>query len=314
MIAPPKLISETFKQVFGGYYGWIEGSNQSAKFFIDVTPWKSNIETNAVPVLEIVLEGLRSCTPEEVEVYRNIAQSSEFIESVPLCRPTERIYNWLLDEAHITVPIALEQIPDRVDLGKQIFKNGEDLGNARQQLLKLKVGMRSVWIIPLIAFIIAVPMASRSASDFFKWSGWPLLSTGGWALLIALLLLFFSESIFAGLGRLIFTEMPSALLIPLEAIISSVLGFFAKKLLFQSAILIVLGGGALFGGVMLSGDKVKQESMAVPAPVVSDRPVEKPKLASQPKMPETKPKPSPKKEPDGEEEEDDDSRPTGMFG
>ena len=309
LIAPTELISGTFEQVLRSYYGWIEGSNQAAKIFIDFTIWKSNTETNATRVLEIILEGLPSCKPEEVETYNNFYQTSDFTESVPLCRPTEPIYSWLLDETYTTVPIAVRDIPDRVNLGENISESDRELSNTRQQLLKLKVGMRTAWIIPLIAFIIAIPMASRSVKDIFKWGGWPLISTGVWALLISLLLLFFSESIFAGLGRIMFPDVSSTLLIPLEAIISSVLGFLAKPLLFQSAILIVFGGGALFMGVIIGGDKVNQKSLESPAPI-SDGPTGKPKLTNQP---EIKLKPSPKEESDLEGDEDD-SRPTGMFG
>ncbi len=313
LIAPPELISNTFEQVLRGYYDWIEGSNQSIKIIIDFNPWKSNTETNAVPVLKIILASLPICTKtEDVEAYNNFYQTGEVSGSVPHCRPTANTYNWLLDESYTIVPAVIEQIPDQVDLWEEISTSGDELGKTRNALLKLKVGMRSAWIFPLIAFILAVPMASRSISDIFKWGGWPLLIMGVWALLVALLLLFFSESIFAGLGRLIFTDMPSTLLIPVEAIISSILSFLAKPLLFQSAFLIVLGGGALFLGVMFSGDTVKQDSLASPAPAF-DRPVEKPKPVSQPIKPEPEPKPSPKKDPDGEED-DDDSRPTGMFG
>jgi hypothetical protein len=313
LISPPELLSQTLKQILKGYYDWIDGTKSVPQIQLDVRPWKRNIINNAVPVVEIVLSKLPHCSPDEIEIY-NMSRDTGDYSDIPNCRPPEPHYSVILDGAATYVPPEVSKFPDELDVGKPTLENNRNLDEVRRSLKRMQIGMSTGWIIVLIVFLIAIPMGIRSISDLFKWAGWPLVLAGAWALVISLVLLFFSEGILSGMGGLIFQDAPRIILAPVEAVVSAILIFLSRPLLFQAAVMIVLGGGALVVGVLLSGRERRERVTPKPATTVVSQPyqassetVQKP----QPQQATSKTEPTPEEE---QEDEDDDSRPTGMFG
>jgi len=314
LISPPELLSQTLKQILKGYYDWIDGTKPEPEIQFDVRQWKRNIITNAVPVVEIVLSKLPHCSPDEIEIYNTSRDTGDYGD-IPNCRPPEPHYSVILDGAATYVPPEVSKFPNELNVGKTTLENNRNLDEVRQSLLRMRIGMRTGWIIVLIVFLIAIPMGIRSISDLFKWAGWPLVLAGAWALVISLALLAFSEGILSGIGGLIFQDASRIILAPIEAVVSAILIFLSRPLLFQAAVMIVLGGGALVVGVLLSGDRERRRRVTPePAATVASQPyqassetLQKP----QPQQTTSKTEPPPEEE---QEDEDDDSRPTGMFG
>jgi hypothetical protein len=136
----------------------------------------------------------------------------------------------------------------------------------------------------------------------FTWAGWPLLLAGAWGLIIALLLLLFTESIYLTLGVRIPVEVPRALIPSIQAVIFALIHYFARPLLIQSAVMIGLGGMAILGGVITKRfGEDRASSSHDPSTRLS---AEEPPRQSQSEPPPITQKSDP---------EDDDS-PTGMFG
>lgn len=299
MIAPPELISETFAQTLNGYYGWIEGPNPVPQIMVNLEPWKRNFSANSLPVIELMLNELPQCTPEQLGRFPDLTADAPQPVEVPMCRPPEPYYSLVLDQVAEVVPRQIQGVPNRVDLGERMQLNQPALQETKQTLLGMRVFMRAALLGVLVLFIVAVPMGARSLPGAFKWAGWPLLAGGGLGLLLGLVMLIFAESLAEGLGGTLFQEVPLPLFEPVSSIAMAWTLFMARYLLVRSAALILFGGGGLviWGFIRRSG----AESPA-PSPEVST-------LVDVPPQPVTPPPVQPRR---GREKDDD--SPSGMFG
>jgi hypothetical protein len=254
LIAPPEIISQALDQVLEGYFQWIDGRSSIPLIRVDLIPWKNNIVANAVPILEMMMREIPPCNPDEIEVYRQIRNSDGF-GKFPQCRPPEPFYSWILDTGATEAPGFMAALPDQIDNSKKFLESGRDPDELKQSYLRMIDMMRLGWIIAIILFVIAIPMGVRSVSDFFKWIGWPLLLAGTWGLLIALSFLYFTDSLFAGIGRQIFVEVPNTVMAPVEVVVVVFVLYFARTLLIQSGVMIGLGGITLIGGNLIGRDR-----------------------------------------------------------
>ncbi len=307
LVLPPDFISQTFDQIIEGYNLWLEGISPIPNFRIDLVPWKNNILFNAVPIFDLIMRNFPPCNPGQIDDYRYIQYSGEFVD-VPQCRPPEPLYSEIIEAGATEVPGFVGNYPDYLDYSPQLREVGRDWGDIRKNLIGMIDVMRSGWIFIIFLFVIAIPMGARSVHGLFTWVGWPLLLAGVGGLLIALLLLFFTDSIFVTLGIQIPVELPREIFPSIKAVIFGFIHYFARPLLVQSAIMIGLGVMVILGGVLIHRFK---ENRDWPSSDYSSRLQSFGEPDKQTKQPQ--PGSPPKIQKSGRKDEEEDT-PTGMFG
>jgi hypothetical protein len=254
---------------------------------ISLVPWKNSIKTNTIPILELIMRDIRACNPEEIQKYNRIRLSGDYTD-IPPCRPPEPNYSWILDTGAMEAPEFLDtSLPNQIDNSEALSMNTRDPVEIKQNFLGMIAVMRAGCVLLIVLFIIAIPLGARSIPDSFKWIGWPLLLAGVWGLLISILLLFFTGSIIAIVGGLVSGSIPHAVFNQIEDMGVSLVQFFQRPLMFQSAVIFGLGCISLIVGVIMGRTKTEKPVSNPPAT---------PTLQKKPKNKE------------------DDSSPTGMFG
>jgi hypothetical protein len=235
-------------------------------------------------------------------VFTRVVDSGDTaVENLPMCKPTEPVYSDMLEIVSTYIPAQIERIPDNFDFGQQMEEgDSANLTGTRQTLLGMRVFLRAAWLVPVFLLIIAVPMGARSFPGVLRWLGWPLILSGAVVLLLGFSLLMFTETLLSGMGAMIFDQIPAHFMPPVEAVSAAFLISLAQPTLVQAAVLVILGGGCLVGGVLLSSDKPEAPQTLNVHPVSQSQPAPKPI------------QPPPVNRDD--DEIDDDSRPTGMFG
>jgi hypothetical protein len=286
-IAPPEIVSDAFEQVLDSYYRWIDGRSPVPLIQVSLTPWKNSIKTNTIPILELILKDIRACNPEEIQNYNRIRLSGDYTD-LPPCRPPEPNYSWILDTGAIEAPEFLDtSLPKNIDNSKALLASTKDPIAFKENYLNMVSVMRAGWILIVALFIVSIPMGVRSVTDFFKWIGWPLLLAGAWGLLISILLLLFTGSLMAILGGLVSGSIPPTVFNQIEIMGDSLVQFFQRPFLVQSAVIFGIGCISLIIGLVMERTSTKKPvTSPQPAPTVQQK----------------------------RENKKDDSSPTGMFG
>ena len=307
LIAPPELISQTLDDALVGYYLWVDGANPTPEIEIDLQPWKSNLSTNFIPFLELVMYALPECTDAQ-QIQFLVA--GELAEDAASCRPQDPIYAIFVEQAGISFPALLEDMPDEYNLGRSLAQNEEvDWAAAKESLSGLAFLTQALWVVVLIVFSIAIPIGARSLSGVFNWAGWPIFLSGLVTLILGVMILFFAQGALADLNpiRGIVETSPTLLSQSIGKLVGAGLRFVARPLLIEAAAMILLGGIAIIIGILLATrakrDNAAEIETAIPAAVIEEVPpafpletVEIPEEQLDHQLP------------------DDEDRPSGMFG
>jgi hypothetical protein len=286
-VAPPEIVSDAFDQILDSYYRWIDGRSPVPLIQVSLIPWKNSIKTNTIPILELIMRDIPACNPEEIQTYNLIRLSGDYTD-LPSCRPPEPNYSWILDTGAIEAPEFLDtSLPKNIDNSKALLASTEDPIVFKENYLNMVAVMRGGWILLVALFIVAIPLGVRSIPDLFKWGGWPLLLAGAWGLLISILLLFFTGSLLAIIGRLVSGSIPPAAFNQIELMGEPLVQYFQRSFMVQSAVIFGIGCIFLIIGSILGRTMTKKPvASPQPAPTVQKK----------------------------QENKKDESSPTGMFG
>lgn len=286
-IAPPEIVSQAFDQGLDSYFRWIDGRSPVPLIQVSLAPWKNSIQSNTIPILELIMRDIPACNPEEIQAYNRIRLSGDYTD-LPPCRPPEPNYSWILDTGALEAPEFLEtSLPNHLDNSKSLLADTRDPIEFKQNYLNMIAMMRAGWVLLVVLFIVAIPLGARSIPDLFKWFGWPLLLAGAWGLLISILMIFFTGSLMAIVGGLVSGSVPSTVFTQIELMGGALVQFFQRPFMVQSAVIFGIGCISLIIGSILRR-------------TMSGKPV-------------STPQPSPTVQKKREIKKDDNS-PTGMFG
>ena len=247
LIAPQEFVYTAVEQFLTGFYDWLNSTNTNEQpgFIVDLKPWKSNMITNVIPAMELVLNSLPQCSPDEVLELSLMVVLGD-VSSMPQCRPPEPIYSAVLEIGASIVPSLVEELPDEMSIGLDLVIDvGGDLQNVKQMLTKMRLIMRAGWIAVLLLYAVAIPMGARNFGGIFRWAGWPMLLAGIHGLIIYGLTFFFNERIASSFSGYVLSGAPDVVVNLITAINAVLLFEIAKPLLNQAAIMLIVGAGFL---------------------------------------------------------------------
>jgi hypothetical protein len=311
LLAPPKLIEQSLDDLLAGYYEWVENGAEVPQITLNLAPWKSNLKTNLVPAIELVMYTLPECSPEQQQVF---LEGGELAASAPSCRPGEPVYGLFMEQAGTSVPALIDDMADEYDFGKQLAEGQQmDWAGFKQTLAGIAAVTQSSWIAMLVIFVIAIPMGARSLSGVFHWAGWPIFLSGILTLLLALLLILVAQGTLSQLNPAaeMVQSTPSVISRPVASLFSDGVRVIARPLLLEGAAFILMGGVGVIIGMVIATRAKKMEAPSgdVPVqPVGVDAPISPPpeQLGPDETIQLTE------EELDQPPEEED--RPSGMFG
>lgn len=299
LIAPKELLTRSLAQAMGGLYEWLDNDEVAPRLMMDLKPWKRNIDRNAVVVMEMVLNALPQCTPAEIQEIL-LGGGAVEADAFPMCRPPEPIYSELLSRGAALVPKQLAKSPNVISLGRQLDVAEEELLEIKNGVRNVRTGLLFGWALVAGLLLLAIPMGARSIVGFFRWVGWPVLIGGILSALVAVLLLISSGVVVENLDRF-FTDIPSAMLIPVEALLSGALETIGGRMLAQAGVLTVLSVMALLAALVIAKIQARKaetaEAETMTAQVLVD---EAPGMESKPA--------------EAADEAEDKEHPQGMFG
>lgn len=252
LIAPRALLNETLSQIITGFDEWIDSPAPRPQIQVEIKPWKNNIESNSVSVIELVMNALPQCNSEHTEAYIAIGVTGlNEDSSIPHCRPTEPLYSELLAYGSNGLPNVFANYPDEVNLGRAFGPSESNLVLLKRSLRRIRTFMRFSWLVLFGALTFAVVFGARSLAGYFKWTGWPLLLTGLGTLLLGIIMMISSKLFLGWLETNLFSELPRPLLEPMRNFTSGVLNSVNMPLIIQAVVLLALGGGTLILAVYM---------------------------------------------------------------
>ena len=223
--------------------------------------WKSNLKTNLLPAIEMVMYTLPECSAEQQQVF---LQGGQLAADAPSCRPSEPTYSLFIEQAETAVPALIDDMQDEYSFDKQLSENEQiDWIGLKQRLIELATVTQFSWVVALVMFVIAIPLAARTFSGVFHAAGWPVLLAGILTLLLSLLLIVFAQGGMVQINPMtgLVKSSPEVVARPAARFIADGLRFIARPLLMEGAALIFLGGVAIIIGIVVaSRSKQKVES------------------------------------------------------
>ena len=310
LIAPPELISTTMQDIVKGYYRWIVGDEVVPRIYINITGWKDTLGKNFPLVAEMVLSKLPSCNSSELMQY-SAAEADPEIE-IPLCEPPEPQYSNYLNAASEALPSVLLGMEDEIDIIANNELTEAEWLNTKEGILGIRVVAQVAWIGVLVLYVMIIPLGARSFSGVLKWAAWPLLLSGGFLLVIALI--FFAPARAAGsVATMANDGVPPVLHMPVRAVVEGIFTYLARPLLWQSIAMIFLGVAGIGGAIFIDSrqNAIHDASTVVQQEIVA--PADAETMAMPTEVVEGTNSPPVKDEAKGEDEKDD-SQPSGMFG
>jgi hypothetical protein len=311
LLAPPQLIEQSLDGILSGYYEWVENSSEVPQITLDLAPWKSNLKTNLVPAIELLMYTLPECSPEQQQVF---LEGGELAANAPSCRPAEPVYGLFMEQAGTSVPALIDDMADEYDFGKQLADNQQmDWAGFKDTLGRIASVTQSSWVAMLVIFVIAIPMGARSFSGVFNWAGWPIFLSGILTLLLSLLLIMIAQGALTQLNPVadLTQSTPSEISRPLARLFSDGFRYIARPLLLEGAALILMGGvGIIIGIVIASRSKQMGDTSgdlaSHPVPAGAQTPVLGQTLGPDETIQLT--------EEELDQPPEDEDRPSGMFG
>jgi hypothetical protein len=302
LMAPRELLSYTLASLIDGYFDWLRNDQTFPEIVIDLIPWKQNFVSNAVPILELMLNALPQCSQEEIDLY-DTGDANE-LEDIPKCRPPEPTYSRFLTTGAVVLPAQLELTPDQVDLPMEVQATPEEMLQLKQGLRRMRLILDWGWVIFIMVFVVGVVFGVRTIVGFFNWAGIPLLITGISCLMLALGLFIFSDGIVQMLMTNLADKAPLLFVTSLRVGLNAGIFYVVKPLFVQAVLQIFLGGGLLVLGIVFASAlrKNKKHVAINPAPLapppVDSRTQDFPRSSARKRTVDPK----------------DDDRPSGMFG
>lgn len=242
LVAPPEIMDGLTTQVVDGVNGWLDGSD--ADIVISLQPLKANITAQAEQVMTMMLGTLPGCTTDQV--LQMAAFAAGLAQEIPLCTPPEPVYSVIFDYGVAQLPSGLAVLPDNYQISIAQFENinpqiSRFVGIVRAGHEVMEQGK----VVLLLAYLVAIPLGTRSLTGFFRWGGWPSLFTGMHALALGLLLQFSHTRMAERLLSFPSFESLAAIKLPLVSIFDEVLRNSSRPMFIAAAVLILWGVVAL---------------------------------------------------------------------
>lgn len=256
---PTHLVENTVDDVVNGYTAWLDGDAPLPEIQVELEGWKANIQTNAGPVLEVVLGALPECTGSEVtSLVLGALQSFEtLLGQLSGCRPPEPMYSAVLDNASLIFDASLRLAPSSVDVGAlgQLAGAADELAELKSGLIQLRRILLWGWAGVAALGLVGVLLAARSLPRALQWAGWPMLLAGGITFIFGLGLEFFSlHFVDALLSGPLLREGGAAATLG-SAVASGALDFVSGPLMLQGFLLAAVGSACVYIGYFLLRQK-----------------------------------------------------------
>lgn len=245
LIAPPDVVAETVGDLVDAYVGWLDADAAFPQVNVDLSEWKQNTSAHAREVLEIMLAALPACTADQLmnQALEGLQEGEDLAGVViPVCRPAEPAYSFLLSNADDMVSRFAQQMPDEID--SQLLQGESaprELVQLKEMMLRARLILRWSWVAVLAAAALAVLMAARSWSGALTWAGWPLLLAGLLTLGLGFGVQLLASGLLVRLIEILFADAPVTLSAIGSSVAAGALPLVARPLLIQGAILAALG-------------------------------------------------------------------------
>lgn len=243
LIIPQALVRETSNSIADAIFEWIEGDDLLPNLRINMRSWKRNIGQNAGPIMEVVLDALPDCTPAELssQIFEGLTDNSGLSALIPACRPPDAIYALVLHNADSFASSIVQSLPEEFKISETQIEGLNQLHRAKETIKVTRRVLLWSWWIVLGIGIIGVALSARKASDWLKWSGWPLLLAGLGLLLISFTSRYFLGSALENMVRNVLQDTPDFASTIALSLLSGIGDFLPRPLQSQGGILLVLG-------------------------------------------------------------------------
>jgi hypothetical protein len=252
--APPEIIISTTGVLVDSFVEWLQSDNPPSVVFIDLSPWKDNLQSGPDELVTIVLNTLPPCTAEELgnQLLEGLSAETALPGLIPLCNPPEPLYSALLSGADSIVQSAIERIPNEFQLDLSNLEAFESLELLKDNLKRVRSLLMNAWLYALVLSALSVILgASRNWLLALKWAGWLFVLSGFVTLLLSQNLDVLAGPLLQRIIALMFEQSPLLFAEILNAMAEKVLQALGHRLVLQSILLLALGLSALISWNLL---------------------------------------------------------------
>jgi hypothetical protein len=167
---------------------WIDNDPAPLEIGIDLVPIKEAfLRGGAEELIDMVVDSWPSCTPEQIQRMQSAAmQTGE--APLLLCEPPEPFRGQLMNFLTASVIDFVHEMPSVYFLDRgQAFASPDEASALKERLRFVRAIAGASWLLPLSLFGLIMALAIRSFRALTRWWGIPLLLSGFFTFLAALL-------------------------------------------------------------------------------------------------------------------------------
>jgi hypothetical protein len=283
VIMPENARVEMVERFVGGIYYWLDSGSAYPELTLSFGDVFANLDTHGLEIINWAIKAFDGppCTGAQTAKYEAGEYGTDLLTLVS-CIPPADLREGVVSHAASLLPSAeaAGSSTGEIDLTAQLEKSvGEEMiGTTKSLARQLRLVLPLVWVVPDFLLVVALALAIRSLKDLFVWARWPLILSGGLAVILALLVMNPAGLLAQALPA------PGSISALAAAFISSLLAGLlsqaGRAMLWQMIPIPVIGLVFLVLSLTSKEKKEKQE------PVVPASPVPDPPVSSQTSSPE----------------------------
>ncbi len=180
-LLPPDWLQLTTESIIDQVFVYVNVASGQLSIKISLVELKTRLASEpGLAAFKQILSAQPPCTLEQLEIIKQAATSGK-LDQIPLCRPPEELVTAFDSQIRAALGLVAGQLPNEVDLaqpagsGSQPPPAGDD---PRIMLNRIRIMVRLGPLLPVALLALVTIFGVRSARDWLRWWGIPLLSAG----------------------------------------------------------------------------------------------------------------------------------------
>ena len=234
-LLPPEELQTLTNNTLDSIFNYLNGNTDSV--VVSLLPFKSHLASEAgVEAIKQILQAQPACTAEQLlQIGLGLLGGD-----ITLCNPPEELMGLMTPVIESQLQVLTTAFPDEITLISNA-RSGT-LDDPRTKLDTVRALMKIMPVFPLFFLFVITVFGVRSLVDWLKWWGYPFLTTGGIALLLAL----FGAPVLGYILQLVLQRqganfIPQVFISTISETVGAVASQILEPVFIESLILAVLG-------------------------------------------------------------------------
>lgn len=251
LLIPRGWAQDQVGRLLNDLYAWFDNDQPRPALTLDIGPVRERLLSGGARELTTLLvDSWPDCTPDQLEQLRLRGFGADELPEGLMCHPPEPQRTGLIDQATRLLINELKPMPSVLPLGNPSPPGGiEDVGRLKQGIRLIRALARWGWLLPLSTLGLIAAVVARSWPQLLRWWGVPLVAAGGTGM--ATLVVAGPLGLRLTQRALAQSQLPPFLEQAMLGVGDRLRDAILGALLFESILLLVIGGVVLGAGAFL---------------------------------------------------------------